>query len=374
MGSINGLFGQPGQGKTFWLNALASFSIIERGHIVFVPLSDDSNQPILSCMPLFPYDESSKKRFHKLTNILKLKPQGLPTLILDVIRPEDRFLLDDETLTVYDRIIETENPRDFELDLNLIINELSKISESYGFKKPCGLVAVRNFGRLRGKENVDLQVAFNLIYKLMDYAEKNRQYNFRMQFDEISELAPSQYKLAGSDTYQLGGMISSLLKRARRKRISIDFCSQRVVEVLTELRDMATNTLWRELGTEQLDTLLQQSIQIYDEDLQTIIKDINEKGSLRKTFLWNFYHKESRSFTLAECSIPPHMTQDVKLRHQELFKKYEEQTDKRLLVDRPKDVPVIFKDERRPRTKRARKKEVERTEDHSTDLYKTSEF
>jgi len=303
-----------------------------------------------------------------------LKPQGLPTLILDVIRPEDRFLLDDETLTVYDRIIETENPKDFELDLNLIINELSKVSQEYGFKKPSGLIAIRNLGRLRGKENVDLQVAFNLIYKLMDYAEKHREYNFRMQFDEISELAPSQYKLAGSDTYQLGGMISSLLKRARRKRISIDFCSQRTVEVLTELRDMSTNVWWRELAEEQLDILFQQSIQIYDEDMQTIIKDINEKGSLRRTFLWNYYNKETRSFTLAECSIPPHMTQDVKLRHQELFKKYEEQTGRKLLVDKPEGVEVIFKDETRPRAKRARKKEIEETEDHSTDLYRLSEF
>jgi len=344
MGSINAFFGEAGSGKTLFFQALATYSILRHGgDIVFVPLCDDSNQPALACLPCFECGsersdlEESRRRLKKL-ELLGLSPTGLPTLMLNFLTPGDRHLLEAEPVTVFDRIIEVEDPKSFQLDWNSIMSELRRIALQYGFKTPRGIVAVRNLGRLSERENVEIQVAHQLIWQLMDWMERSR-ISARLQVDEIHEIAPSQVRLAPSDQYRMGGMMSTLLKRARRKGLSVDFSSQMLEAVIPELRELSTNVFWRELPPEQLDLLVKQVVML-PRDLMEVVKELNVGPTLKGTYLWNWYHKPARSFSLVEACLPPHMLHLRGTSNLEVFKAYEETGGNQILADADK-VPVI---------------------------------
>jgi len=62
---------------------------------------------------------------------LQLKPKPLPSITLNIVRPEDFEALADEPLTIYDRILLVEDISTLSLDFNLIVEELGKVSRRF---------------------------------------------------------------------------------------------------------------------------------------------------------------------------------------------------------------------------------------------------
>lgn len=362
-GAVTIFFAPPGKGKSATMYSLSSMAIM-KGEIVLTCLNDDSNQLVYAMMPMFGYSRRTEGLTKFLMEKLQVTPTGLPVLILDIVQPHEMEFLKERPLTIYDRIIEISDPRDFEIDFtSLIKDHLKPISEEYGFSKPCGHICVRYLPRMAAftratgvafKQNINLQIAFNIINKFDGWRELNRSIPMRLFLDEISMMAPSQLALAGSDQALLGASLGDMLKKQRRKNLSIDASTQRPLDVITEFRDLATNILFRDLPQagraeqSEIDIVLKM-MKLKNEILKESVKEINRKMLLRGTHFWFWYHAPASTIDLVWSCPPPHMLEDAKLDPEKLFGLYEKAFGKKLLVDKLEDVPIIQRAERRKR-------------------------
>lgn len=345
-GSINLFFSAMGKGKTLFMRALGQ-STVERGGIVLIPVSDDSNQSTLVSVPLVPFSRETKK-VSEILEKLQLNPKPLPSITLNIVRPEDFEVLADEPLTIYDRILFVEDINKLSLDFNLIVEELGKVSRSFGYNKPCGYINVRFLGRFEGKTNVELIIGRKVIREFTRWREKNKQQFCRVQIDELAELGgASQIRLGGTSEYMMGGQIVSFLRQSRRKRLEVDASSQRVSEVLNEVREHATNIFFRDLTEEQMKAL-ENTVQLETEELFEVVKGMNSRGELTGTFLWWWYSRPLRTINLLQATPPTHMIYDNRHSLRAHFEAYEEYTKTKILVEDVEECPQLKPPKREP--------------------------
>ncbi len=353
MGALQAVFARVGGGKTFLLESLACYSILAKHEVVFSPLNDKTNSLTFASIPLFPYNKRTKKLIHTCED-LGIDPQPVPTLTLTFLRKGKK--MDDRDKkhapTKYDRIVIVDNPKGFKIDFNQVMGELKEIAKEYGYSKPMGIINVRNLDRFdpASNENVDVQVATNLLTEFSKWRKNHLNIPARILIDEISYMASSTVALYAGDAYRSGATISDIIKESRRDRVSIDFASQMFLEVIPDLRNAATNIFFRDLAVSkdktrsQIDFLLN-SIQLRDPSIADVVKTINNQGSLGKR-CWFWYHQPTREIQVVKPCPPTFCLADIRLDATQLFHLYEKHTGEKILLDSWKKVPKIRTEER----------------------------
>jgi len=336
MGSLQVAYGKLGSGKTFLLSSLTCYAISKR-EVVFSPLNDRSNSFTYAGIPLFPYDKRTKELYDILTQIVGVEPAGVPVVILNFLRPGEKII---DTVkhppTIFDRIIEIDDPLSFRIDFKVLLEELKEVSEMLGYGDLRGIICVRNLKRLvqGGKENIDVQVATNLIELFDDWRKGNPKIPMRVVIDEIMHLAPST--VYSGEALQSGKTVVDFIKESRRNNLSIDMATQRPLEILPNVRDEATNVFFRNLATSrdksrsQIDFLLD-SFLLEDEEIKTVVKEINNHGLLGSTD-WFWYHQPSYSIEVIRPSPPTFCLQDKNRPAREVFRLYEKHFGMKIML------------------------------------------
>jgi len=348
-GPLQAIYGPRGSGKTFLLESIISYAVLSKHEMVFCPLNDKSNSYALACLPFFPYSRVTKSLTRTLRG-LGVEPQALPTLTLTVLRRGDKVRdLEQHPATIYDRVIEVDDPRGFEIDFNLIVEELKENAEGFGYAKPTGVVNVRNLDRYYYKENVniDVQITTNLLTQFDRWRKSHLSIPARVVFDEVSYLAASQIALYSGDAFHSGATISDFIKESRRDRISLELATQLPLEIIPDIRNAATNVFFRDLAASkdkarsQIDFLLE-SLLLEDPSVKGVIREINNRGLLGKGY-WFWYHQPARSVEVVNpcpptfCILDP----DAEKTNREIFKLYEKQSGEKILLDSWKQVKTF---------------------------------
>jgi len=338
MGSLQAVYGKLGSGKTFLLSSLACYAIRSRREVVFSPLNDRSNSLIYAGIPLFPYDKRTKDLHDILMEIIGVEPAAVPIITLNFLRPGEKIY---DTVkhppTVFDRIIEIDDPLSFRVDFKVLLEELKEVSETLGYGDLRGIICVRNLRRhdARAKTDVDVQVATNLIEQLDDWRKGHPKIPMRVVIDEVMHLAPST--VYSGEVLQSGRTIVDFIKESRRNNLSIDMASQMPLEILPNIRDEATNVFFRNLATSrdksrsQIDYLLD-SLMLKDPEIKEVIRDINNRGLLGPGY-WFWYHQPSYSIEVIRPSPPTFCLHDKNRPAREVFRLYEKHSGMKVLLD-----------------------------------------
>lgn len=339
-GALQVVYGKQGVGKTFLLSAMACYSMLAKRQIVFSPLNDKSNSFSLAFMPLFDYDKRTARLKHILEQVLGVEPQGVPSLTITVLQKGETV---QDTVkhppTIFDRILEVDNPIRFKVDFNMILDELKEVSEIYGYSKPVGFISVRNIDRYYQDKrvNIDVEIATNLLIEFDGWRKSHPEHNMRIAMDEISYLASTHPVIYAGDALRAGATISSFIKEFRRNRVSFDCATQRPMEILQEIRDSAGNVFFRDLPVSvskdrsAIDWMLH-SLQLRDEALKGVIKEINNRGLLPKGF-WFWHHQPSYSIDVIRPSPPTFMPQDPRRSNREVIQFYEKRFGQKVLLE-----------------------------------------
>ena len=349
-GALQTVYAPVGGGKTVLLSAVACYSIRAREELIFSPLGDKSNSFSLACMPLFAYDDRTKKLLHRLKDTLGVEPAPVPVLTLNILQKGDKITDEDKNPpTVFDRIVEVDDPKSFDLDFKEVMEELKKSGEflDLGYKSTTGIIVARNLDRYYGKANVniDVQNAITLLQQFDAYRKSHLKQASRVFIDEISYLASAQVTLYGSDALKSGATISDFIKESRRNKSSVDTATQLPLEVLPEIRDSATNVFFRDLAQSkdksrsQIDFLLE-SLKLKEPTIRPVIRDINERGLLPKGY-WFWYHRPDREIQVINPCPPTFCLQDPNKTPKQLFKMWHKISGQNLLLESWKDVPRL---------------------------------
>jgi hypothetical protein len=339
-GAITGFFGPPGSGKTIALDAILAYAVMKRSSVVFVPVSDDTNQVNRCIIPLIPISNDPRDVTSRNVSNLKdwgVEITGIPRLTLNIITPETRHELQEAVLTKYDVVIEVANPEYFQIDsgqMKVILDKLKEHGEFPEFEhrfdgKTMGVINVRRLDTTIPKRRmtfVDAQIG----RRILDIIDKWRYHNMnmplRIQVDEIADLAPSVVKTSGGqDLLSLGVTIEKILRRHRRKDMPFDFASQRPVQIINELRDSMTNVLFRDLSTalkaeqSQLE-FLAGALQVEREETLEAMKNIMKRGHLRGNHLMFWYNREARAVNLVQAVPPPFAVEVRGLQEEDHYK------------------------------------------------------
>jgi hypothetical protein len=344
-GALQTVYAPIGGGKTFLLGANMSYAVHAKQELIFSPLGDKSNSFGLACMPLFPYDRRTEKLLHRLKETLGVEPKAIPILTLNVLQKGDKITdTDKNPPTIFDRIIEVDDPKSFDLDFKEVMEELRKNAEFLGYEKTTGLITARNLDRFYGRENVniDVQNAITLLQQFDAYRKSHLKQSSRVLIDEISYLASAQVTLYGSDALKSGATISDFIKESRRNKCSVDSATQLPLEVLPEIRDSATNVFFRDLAQSkdksrsQIDFLLD-SLKLKEPTLRPVIRDINERGLLPKGY-WFWYYRPDREIQVINPCPPTFCLQDPDKTPKQLFKMWHKISGQNLLLESWKDM------------------------------------
>jgi len=348
LGALQAVYGPVGSGKTLLLSAIACYAILSKHELVFSPLNDKSNSFTLASLPVFAFNKRTAKLLSFLKETLGVEPQGVPTLTLTFLRRGETVPdCDAHPPTIYDRVVVVDNPKGFDLDFKMIVDELKRIAESYGYSKSVGLINVRNLDRFDGASNVniDIQVASSLLFHFDTWRKSHLSDPARITIDEISYLAPSTLSLYASDALRSGSSISDFIKESRRNRVSIEVGTQLPLEIIGEIRTGSTNVFFRDLATSkdrsksQIEFLLE-SLQVEDPSVRAVVRDMNNRGSLPKYF-WFWFNRESRKIRIIRPCPPTFAIQDIRCTPKTIFKLYEKTTGLKVLLDSWKQVPVL---------------------------------
>jgi hypothetical protein len=346
--AIQAAYGPSGSGKTFLLSAIACYGILSKHEMIFSVLNDKTNTFALACMPLFSYSRDTMNLLKLLKETLEIEPQGVPSITITILRRGERVkTIESHPPTIYDRVMEVENPKSFNLDFQAAVDELKAVSEKYGSSRPVGFIGIRNLDRIDSdaKSNVDVQIATNVLNQFDTWRKNHLANPARLFIDEISYLAPSQYAI--SDAYHSGQSVSDFVKEARRDRVSVDIATQLPLEILPELRNASTNVFFRNLAMSKdksrspIDFLLD-SLQLKDTSIRVVAREINNRKMLGKGF-WFWYHEAAGSLEIIRPCPPTFCIFDpeAKLSPRQIFKRYEKATGEKLLLDSWNDVKPL---------------------------------
>lgn len=350
-GSLQAIFSRLGAGKTFILASNLSYSISNKNELTFSPLGDKSNSFSMACMPLFGYDKRTNDLLHRLKEYLDVEPQGIPVLTLNILRKGEKMPDGDDKNppTKYDRLIEVENPKAFSIDFDEVIGRhLKDIAIEMGYSKTVGIITVRNLDRYYSSTNVniDVQIAISLLNQFDRWRKSNlSKSGTRLLIDEISYLAPSQVTLYGSDALRSGATINDFIKESRRNKTSVDVATQLPLEIISDIRNAATNVFFRDLASSrdksksQIDFLLE-SIQLEDAAIRPVIRELNNRGVLPK-YCWFWYNRPNREVQVIQPCPPTFCLQDPNKTPLQVFKEYERRTGAKILLKSWNDVESI---------------------------------
>jgi hypothetical protein len=252
--SITSIYGPPGTHKSTILGNLVALTTLRKKLFTFMPLSDNSNWPTYAFMPQMPIPGNAAYRFVKKR--MKVKPQGIPTLVLNIVTDLSVFEERGEVLTKYDRILKVSNPWSFRFDFESVLDELAKIAqEEFGYSSPSGLIAVRNMeragtsGTTTKRFNVEIQNATNALDSFNDWRRNHTKLPCRVSFDEVKEIQMEQAK--SREQSQLGDLIETAANSARRHHFAMDFVGHLPKDVSPRVRGFSNNTFWRNLPEER---------------------------------------------------------------------------------------------------------------------------
>jgi hypothetical protein len=324
LGALQTIYGRLGSGKTFLLSSLVCYAVHSGREVVFSPLNDESNSFTYACLPLMPYSRRTRQLHDVLTNRLGVEPQGIPVLTLNFLRKGERITdLRKHPPTIFDRVVEIENPESFTLDFDLVIEELKSVSEDFGYSSVRGIIGVRNLKR----GDVDVQVASNLLNLFDNWRKGNLSIPVRMTIDEVYHLAPSH--IYSGDVLRSGRTVINFLKESRRSRVSIDMATQMPLEILPNIRDEATNVFFRNLAVSrdksrsQIDFLLD-SLQLSEPAVKSVVRDLNNRGLLGMGY-WFWYNQMNHDIEVISPSPPTFCLQDPERTAMQLFKTYKKE-------------------------------------------------
>lgn len=363
--SIQAVYGRQGTGKTFLLSSIICYGIHSKRQVAFIPLNDKSNSYSLAFMPLFNYSRGTAKLPAMLTNILDIEPQGVPCITVTVLRKGEA--VDNQVRhppTIYDRLLVVEDPSYFHIDFNELLNELKEAAEPYGYSQPVGIIAFRNLQRQTQHEYIDVQVATNVLTEFDKWRKGNLNIPMRIVIDEISYIAGSQALTYARDKLMAGATISDFIKESRRNNVAVDAATQQPVEILPFLRNESTNVFFRDLALSkekvrsQIDFLLE-SLQLRDETLKPIIRDMNIRGVLPKHF-WFWWNQHKYDINVVRPLPPTFCIYDPEseLSHLEIIRRYEKETGEKVLLDDWSKVKILKSSESLQPKKTERKSRV----------------
>jgi len=342
MGSLQTIYAPLGGGKTLLLGNIACHSVLSKNEVAFTPLGDETNSFSLACMPLFGYSRGTQKLLNILTKIVGVEPHGLPTLNLNFLLAGEKIHeVEKHPPTIYDRIVEVEDPKNFSLDFEAVINEIVGVAKQHGFRRPAGIITVRNLERYEGRANIniDVEIAATLLDIFNRWRKTNLRLPCRVFIDEVAMLARSRTVRYAGDAMRSGQTIEDFIKEIRRNRISLDIATQMPLEILPNIRRSATNVLFRDLSMSydksksEIDFLLE-SLQLTEPEVRSAVREVNNRGTLGVGY-WFWHHRPTRSIEVIRPSPPIfcHFDADAKMTSRQIFKAYEKQSGEKILLD-----------------------------------------
>jgi hypothetical protein len=329
------IFGPRGSGKTAISMSLALLAIWD-GMTAVVLKSDSTNQATYMMLPAFEIPEIESF----LLTRMGVVPHPAPTMVLNIIRPSQRHLLKAVPFTRWDRIVEVENPDNFDLDWGIVMDALKKVHDEFPMDpKPRGAVVVnRNLQRqIKGlRENEDLKISANLNGCLNRWQEHHRLPIFLLN-DEIRDMAPAFIMggSAGKDTSRMQGQFIQTLIDARRLNYSMTGNTVQPQDIVTAAINMSSDIFFRDLPPDQMDFLLKKgsgAIQLRDDSERDIVYSLNEANALGP-HLEFWFNREKREMNLAYLVPPPTHLESTSRDPKLAFQMWEKRTGKDILVD-----------------------------------------
>ena len=186
---------------------------------MFIPLSDNFNWPTLAFMPQMEIEGHKRDNgTYYFNRDIGIKPEGVPTLILNVVKDLDELI--GIPLTKYDRIVKVDAYSSFKLDMNLVLHELKDIASEFGYSQPTGIIAARYLSR-KGQRNEqtyndELVVANTLLANFLKWRVNNVSQAMRVQLDEAAEGAAAA--TPSSSQYLLKGTLEETIRTAQASK------------------------------------------------------------------------------------------------------------------------------------------------------------
>lgn len=317
--SITSVYGIPGTHKSTILGDLIALTVIQKKNFVFLPLSDNSNWPTYAFMPSMPISGNSAFRF--LSKKMKLKPQGIPVLILNIVRDLSELEERGEVLTKYDRILKVSDHWSFKFDFGVVLDELAHISKEFGYSGPVGMIAVRNMERLgtslqtNKRFNIEIQNATKSLDSFKQWRRNHSKIPCRVSFDEVKEVQMEQAK--SREQSQLGDLIETAANSARRWHFAMDFVGHLPQDISRRVRGFTTNTFWRNLPEEKSEaksplSILLDSLPIEPENEELekqAVKFLSNNQSFAESGLFWWHNKKMKGVRPVYPMVPPFQTQ-----------------------------------------------------------------
>jgi ribosomal protein S27E len=337
-GAIQTVYGRLGCGKTFLLSSTICYSFYAKRETTLIPLNDKTNSYSLACIPMFAYSKGTAKLM-RLLKMLSVEPQGIPAMTVTVLRKGEK--IDDinrHPPTIYDRILEIENPMRFSVNFDELMEELKDVAQNYGYSQPVGIIVIRNLQREDRQFYIDVEIASNILLEFDKWRKGNMNRPMRIVLDEVSYMAASHAIQYATDKLMAGATITDFIKESRRNNVSVDAATQLPIEIMKELRNAATNVFFRDLAVSKdktrspIDFLLE-SIQLRDDALKPVIREMNNRGALPKGF-WFWYHQPEYDVQLIRPCPPTFCIFDpeAKKSPREILTEYEKQTSEKMVL------------------------------------------
>ncbi|MEM3361426.1 MAG: hypothetical protein QXV85_09525 [Candidatus Bathyarchaeia archaeon] len=337
-GAVQTVYGRLGCGKTFLLSSLICYSFYAKRETVFIPLNDKSNSYSLASIPFFAYSKNTA-RLRKTLEVLGVEPQGIPIITVDVLRKGEKVEdVSRHPPTIYDRILYVDKPTSFQVDFGELMDELKAVAEDYGYSQPVGIIVFRNFQRETKDFYIDVEIATNALLEFDKWRKGNMNRPMRVVLDEVSYMAASHAIQYAPDKLIAGATITDFIKESRRNNVSVDAATQIPIEIMRELRNAATNVFFRDLAVSKdkmrspIDFLLE-SMQLRDDSLKPVIREMNNCGALPKGF-WFWYHQPDYDIQLIRPCPPTFCIFDPEAHKSplEILTAYEKQTGEKIML------------------------------------------
>lgn len=330
------ILGTQGSGKTTIAMSLLA-KAVWGGALGLVLKSDSRNQGCYMQLPIFGNREAESF----LSEKMRVKPHGLPTMILDVIRPGEHEILKPFALTRDDRIVEVDDPNNFQLDFALVVREAKRIRDLWPNPKPDGsVVVVRNLNRQAegGKTNEDLAVTANMIVSHSRWRQNNYSMPVFQLLDEIRGMAARSMTggEAGSDVSRTTGQLMQMLVDARGFNLSLGATTVAPMDVVQAWVSLATNILFKDLPADQAEHVLLKRdtrVDLRDESQRLMVYELNSQNAFEDTRYWFHYDRRERNFNVVRACPAPTYLALTNVDPHDAYKRAEEITGQKLLIE-----------------------------------------
>ncbi len=306
------ILGKMGVGKTTIKNTIIRIAV-EDGAIVIAPRSDERNQASLYCLPELGLTKEGKAVEAFLLDKPRVKPHGIPTMIVSVVRPSDREALSRFALTKFDRVIVRRGPN-FHIDFDELFKEAQRVHDMFPQPKPRGMAIVfRYLGREEesGASNYEQLVGGSVIMNLRIWRQTHSKVPVIFDLDEAQDFLPrsSTRGEAASDTSAIAGQLLKALKHTRGFNFGAIANTQWALDVVQNWLSSAEKIFIKGLPQDQVNSLFekkqgQQSLLPLHDEERMIVRQLAAEDSWimgteeYRPPLWLMYDREK-----AECEL-----------------------------------------------------------------------